>query len=98
MYGAPAASAVVAARLATKSRRFIIGLSPCRLRLWRCRPSTQSILAHDLILGQPTDTRQRPAAVGDDDRDDDLVGARRIGDAHLEGVEVAADIGGVLMA
>ena len=51
----------------------------------RCGPSDLPILAQpvfalDLVLGQAADARQGPAAVGDRDRDHDLVGARRIGD------------------
>ena len=46
---------------------------------------------------QTTDARQRPAAVGDDDADHDLVGTRRVGHARFHRVEVAAHEGGVLV-
>src|SRR5918993_1858764 len=60
--------------------------------------SPQPVLALNLLLRKAADPGQGAAAVGDGDRDHDLAGAGRIGDAHLHAVEVAAHEGGVLVA
>ena len=58
------------------------------------RPSSPLTSRHR----QPADARQRPAAVGDRDRDHDLVGARRVVDHDLHAVEMAAHERRVLVA
>src|ERR1700678_2397820 len=58
----------------------------------------QSVEPFDLVLGQSADARMRAAGSGDGDRQHDLTGARRVGDAHLHAVEMAPDKGGVLVA
>src|SRR5438876_8486845 len=58
----------------------------------------QPVLALDLRNRQAADPRQRTAAVGDGDRDHDLVRARRIVDAHFHAVEMAAHESRVLVA
>lgn len=58
----------------------------------------QSIFAFDLIRGQAADAGQGASAVGDDDGNHDLIAAGGVGDADLHGVEMAADVGGVLVA
>src|SRR5580693_7455827 len=59
---------------------------------------SKSVLAFDFRDRQSADPRQRPAAVGDRDRDHDLVGARRVVDLHFHAVEMAAHEGRVLVA
>ena len=49
-------------------------------------------------MGEPANARQGPATAGEGDRDNDLAGARRIGNAHFHPVEMAADIGRRLVA
>src|SRR6185437_7023300 len=58
----------------------------------------QTVLALDFLDRQSADPWQRPAAVGDGDRDHDLVGARRIVDLHFHAIEMAAHEGRVLVA
>jgi hypothetical protein len=50
-----------------------------------------------LILGQATDARKRPAAIGHSNSDHDLVGARSVVEAYLHSIEVAANESSVLM-
>src|SRR5438132_6008755 len=59
---------------------------------------SQTVFALDFRDRQSADPRQRPAAVGDGDRDHDLVGARRVVDLHFHAVEMAANEGRVLVA
>src|SRR4051812_39616564 len=59
---------------------------------------SQSVFALDFADRQPAHARQRPAAVGNRDRDHDLVSARRVVDLHLHAVEMAAHKGRVLVA
>src|SRR6185295_10101948 len=60
--------------------------------------SSQPISSLDLILLQAANAWQRPAAVGDGDAYHYLIGARGIGHAHLDGVEVRAHVGRILVA
>ena len=60
--------------------------------------SAQTVLALGLGRGQTADAGEGTARIGHRDRDQDLVGARRVGQAHLHAVEMAADIGCVLVA
>src|ERR1700742_2832771 len=57
----------------------------------------QTVLALDFLDRQPADARQRPAGVGDGDRNHDLVGARRVVDLHLHAVEMTAHEGRILV-
>src|SRR4051812_44856507 len=59
---------------------------------------TQTVFALDLRNRQPADARQRTAAVGDGDRDHDLVGARRVVDLDFHPVEMAAHKRRILVA
>src|SRR5881397_1887874 len=58
----------------------------------------QTVFAFDFRNRQSPDARQWPAAVGDRNRDHDLVGARRIVDLHFHAVEMAAHESSVLVA
>src|SRR5437899_12977535 len=51
---------------------------------------SQAVLALDFRDRQTADPRQRPAAIGDGNRDHDLVGARCVIDLHFHAVEMAA--------
>src|SRR4051812_19864327 len=64
----------------------------------RRRSLAQAVLALDLGDLQPADTRERPAAVGDDDGYHDLVRTRRVGDARLHRIEMAAHEGRILVS
>src|ERR1700761_6267103 len=72
---------------------------PLRIPVFSClKKLTKSVLALDFLDRQPADPRQRPTAVGDGDRDHDLVGARRIVDLHFHAVEMATHESCVLVA
>src|SRR5271163_4327202 len=62
------------------------------------RGLAQSVDPFDLALGQSADARMRSAGIGDGERHHDLVGARRVGDAHLHAVKMAPHKGRVLVA
>src|SRR5262245_44684274 len=64
--------------------------APTRMTGCAGHTSSLAVLLLRLVLGQAPDTRMRPAAIGDDDRQHDLVGPRRIGDADLHRVVVRA--------
>src|ERR1700742_4320039 len=59
---------------------------------------TKSVLALDFLDRQPAHARQRPAAIGNGNRDHDLVGARRVVDLHFHAVKMAAHEGCVFVA
>jgi hypothetical protein len=55
------------------------------------------ILALDFVHLESADAGQRPATVGDRNRDQDLMGPRRVRDPSLDCVEVASNEGGVFV-
>src|SRR4029079_13901191 len=59
--------------------------------------SSQPIRPLDLVLLQAAYPRQGATAVRYGDAHNDLVGARRIGHAHFDGVEVRAHVGRILV-
>src|SRR5664279_4567436 len=77
---------------------------------WRCGPTsfahahivptpsastlTLPVELRNLVCPQAADARMRARAGGHGDDEHHLVGPRRVGDAHLEGVEMAAHVGG----
>src|ERR1700741_4601612 len=68
------------------------------LSLFARRQLAQPVFALDLVLLETADARQRPSAVGHGHGNDDLVGARRIGNANFDGIEMAANESRVLVA
>src|SRR5689334_15819981 len=83
--------AIMMARLAPRNTRRRIPTSTVKAKL------PQAVLALNFRHRQSANPRQRPPAVGDRDRDHDLVGARRVVDLYFHAVEMAAHEGCVLV-
>src|SRR5438105_3285715 len=83
------ATAIAKPAPSTCLRRIPTSNSPVKL--------SQTVFAFDFRNRQSADARQWPAAVGDCNRDHDLVGARRVVDLHFHAVEMTAHEGRVLV-